>query len=49
MEGLDFHKYCGQTFVHQTNFLRQKSQKMLPCRHFGGHCSFSIGHYGKTS
>jgi hypothetical protein len=35
-KSLDFHKYCEQVFLHRTNFWHQNSQKVLPCRHFGG-------------
>jgi hypothetical protein len=43
-ESLDFHKYCGQVFFHQTNSWYQNFQKMLPCRNLEGRCllAFSV-------
>jgi hypothetical protein len=32
LESLGFHKYCGQTFFHQTNFWHQTHKK---CCHVG--------------
>jgi hypothetical protein len=42
-KSLGFHKYCGQVFLHQTNSWRQKFQKVLPCRRFGGLCLLVVG------
>jgi hypothetical protein len=42
-ESLDFHKYCGQLFFYWTNFWHQNSQKVFPCRRFGGPCLLAVG------
>jgi hypothetical protein len=41
-ESLDFHKQREQTFLHCTNSLCQKSQKLLPYKHFRGCCPLAV-------
>jgi hypothetical protein len=41
-ENLGFHKYSRQTFIHRTNSWCQNSQKMLSCRHSGGHYPMAV-------
>jgi hypothetical protein len=43
VKSLGFHKYCEQVFLYRTNYWCQNSQKVLPCRHFGGPCPLAIG------